>query len=159
MLALRSIFFTLLMPGMVAVVIPWFIAYRNHAIQFSHWTLLRCGGLVLFVVGAGILLWCIWDFAVFGRGTLAPIDPPTQLVVRGPYRYVRNPMYVGGALLVLGESALFETLVLLVYSAVFIAVAHCFVVLYEEPTLRRQFGESYKTYCRRVHRWWPRAPN
>ncbi len=157
MLALRSILFALLLPGTVTVVIPWFIAYRSHAAQFTHWSLWHCAGLVPLAVGLAVLVWCIWDFATIGRGTLAPVDPPTQLVVRGPYRYVRNPMYVGVALILLGEAALFESVVLLVYGAVFVAVAHGFVVLYEEPALQRQFGESYDAYRRRVRRWWPRV--
>ena len=157
MLALRSIFFTLLLPGTVTVVVPYFVAYWDRAANFGHWTPWRYVGLLPLMVGVGIVFWCIWDFAVVGHGTLAPIDPPTQLVVRGPYRYVRNPMYMGAVLILLGEAALLESVALLIYSAVFLAVTHCFVVLYEEPTLRRQFGESYDAYRRRVHRWWPRV--
>ena len=156
MLALRSIFFTLLVPGTVSVVIPYFIAYRDRAAQFSGWTPWRYAGLLPLAVGAGIVLWCIWDFAVIGHGTLAPIDPPTELVVRGPYRYVRNPMYVGAVLVLLGEAALFVCVALVIYCAIFLVVAHCFVVLYEEPTLHRQFGASYDTYRLRVRRWIPR---
>ena len=157
MLALRSVLYALLLPGTVTVVIPWFIVHRNHTAQFSHSTLWHCVGLLPLVTGTVVLSWCIWDFAAFGRGTLAPLDPPTQLVVRGPYRHVRNPMYVGVALILLGETALFESMALLVYGAIFVAVAHGFVVLYEEPALRRQFGESYEEYRRRVRRWWPRV--
>ena len=157
MLALRSILFTLLLPGTVTVVIPWFIAYRNHAAQFTHWTLWSCAGLFPLVAGVGIVLWCIWDFAVVGRGTLAPVDPPKQLVVRGPYRFVRNPMYVGVVLILLSEAALFESVVMLGYSVVFFLAVHCFVVLYEEPTLRRRFGDSYEAYRLHVRRWWPRV--
>jgi len=156
MLALRSIFFTLLVPGTVTVVIPYFIACHGRAAQFSQWTLWRYAGLLPLAVGAGIVLWCIWDFAVVGHGTLAPIDPPTQLVARGPYRYVRNPMYVGAVLVLLGEAALFVSVALVIYCAVFFVVAHSFVVLYEEPTLHRQFGQSYDAYRRSVRRWWPR---
>lgn len=156
MLALRSIFFALLLPGTVTVVIPWFIVHRNHGAQFAHWTLWNCVGLLPLVAGEGVLCWCIWDFAAFGRGTLAPVDPPTQLVVRGPYRHVRNPMYVGVILILLGEAAVFQSVVMLGYSAMVFLAVHGFVVLYEEPTLRRQFGESYEAYRRRVCRWWPR---
>ena len=156
MLALRSIFFTLLIPGTVSVVIPYFIACRGRAAQFSQWTPWRYAGLLPLGAGAVIVLWCIWDFAVIGRGTLAPIDPPTQLVVRGPYRYVRNPMYVGAVLVLLGEAALFVSIALLIYGAIFFVVAHCFAVMYEEPTLHRQFGASYDTYRNCVRRWIPR---
>jgi len=152
-LALRSVLFALLLPGTVTVAIPYFIAFRGRVAQFSQWTPWRYAGLLPLTVGAAIVLWCIWDFAVVGRGTLAPIDPPTQLVVRGPYRWVRNPMYVGAVLVLLGEAALFVSVVLLIYGAIFFVVAHCFVVLYEDPTLHRQFGASYDTYCLRVRRW------
>ena len=157
MLALRSILFSLLLPGTVTIVIPWFIAHRNHAAQFSHWTLWSCAGLLPLAAGAAILVWCIRDFATIGRGTLAPVDPPTQLVVRGPYRYVRNPMYVGVILILLGEAALFQSVMMLGYSVAFVLAVHCFVVLYEEPALQRQFGESYEAYRRHVRRWWPRV--
>jgi protein-S-isoprenylcysteine O-methyltransferase Ste14 len=157
MLALRSILFTLLVPGTVTVIIPWLIAYRDRAANLGHWTPWRYVGLLPLTVGVAILFWCVCDFAVVGHGTLAPIDPPTQLVVRGPYRYVRNPMYVGVVLILLGEAALVESIALTIYCAIFFLAVHCFVVLYEEPTLHRQFGESYDGYRRRVRRWWPRV--
>jgi protein-S-isoprenylcysteine O-methyltransferase Ste14 len=157
MLALRSILFALLVPGTVTVIIPWLIAYQGRAANLAHWTPWRYVDLPPLTVGVAILFWCVWDFAVVGHGTLAPIDPPTQLVVRGPYRYVRNPMYVGVVLILLGEAALFESVALLIYGAIFFLAVHCFVVLYEEPTLYRQFGESYDGYRRRVRRWWPRV--
>jgi protein-S-isoprenylcysteine O-methyltransferase Ste14 len=109
--------------------------------------------------GRSILLRCIWDFAVSGRGTLAPIDPPKQLVVHGLYRYVRNPMYVGVLLVLLGEAWLFDSRALLVYAGEFWVVASAFVFFYEEPTLRRKFGGSYARYYRSVNRWVPRKPS
>jgi protein-S-isoprenylcysteine O-methyltransferase Ste14 len=158
MLALRSIFFALLLPGTMTVLIPHFIVSRGQPGQWGHWTPWQFLGLLPIGVGAGVLFRCIWDFAVAGRGTLAPVDPPKDLVVRGLYRYVRNPMYVGVLTILLGEALLFRSLALLCYAGIFFTVTHLFVVLYEEPTLRRQFGESYETYCRRVHRWFPHRP-
>jgi len=108
------------------------------------------------LVGATILIWCIADFARLGRGTLAPVDPPKALVIRGLYRYVRNPMYVGVVLVLLGESALFRSASLLLYTAVFFLIANLFVIVYEEPNLRARFGESYEHYRRSVARWIPR---
>ncbi len=158
MLILRSILFTFLLPGTVTVVIPYFIVSGgrvDHPGSRALWCFL---GLLPIAMGAGILFWCIWDFAVAGRGTLAPVDPPKQLVVRGLYRYVRNPMYVGVMSILLGESLFFGSLSLLCYTLVFFTIAHLFVVLYEEPALLRQFGESYEAYRHRVHRWLPRIP-
>jgi protein-S-isoprenylcysteine O-methyltransferase Ste14 len=78
-------------------------------------------------------------------------------VVRGPYRYVRNPMYVGAAIALAGAAFFYQTAALLAYAATFLVLMHMFVVLYEEPTLRRSFGNDYDAYCRRVGRWWPRV--
>jgi protein-S-isoprenylcysteine O-methyltransferase Ste14 len=157
MLALRSILFALLLPGTVTVAVPYLIVHQTHAAQFEHWTLWRWLGLLPISVGVAIVVWCIWDFAASGRGTLAPVDPPRQLVVRGPYRCVRNPMYVGVVVILLGEALLFQSFPLVVYTIFFFVAVQCFVVLYEEPALRRKFGESYEAYCHRVHRWRPQA--
>jgi len=159
MLALRSILFTLLLPGTVTVAVPYLIVHRSHAAQFENGTLWHWFGLLPISAGVAVVLWCICDFAVFGRGTLAPVDPPKQLVVRGPYRYVRNPMYVGVVSILLGEALLFQSLPLVVYTILYFVAAHSFVVLYEEPALQCKFGESYELYCRRVHRWFPRTPH
>jgi protein-S-isoprenylcysteine O-methyltransferase Ste14 len=113
-------------------------------------------GMVVAVAGAAIALWCILGFAVVGRGTPAPFDPPQRLVVRGPYAVVRNPMYIGAGLALGGASLFYRSLPLLGYTAALFAVTHLFVLLYEEPTLRRSFGADYETYCRQVGRWWPR---
>lgn len=102
-----------------------------------------------------LLAACIWDFARVGRGTLAPVDPPRQLVVRGLYRYVRNPMYLSVTTIVLGELILTRSIALLIYWAIWFAVVNAFVIGYEEPTLRRQFGASYESYRETVPRWIP----
>jgi protein-S-isoprenylcysteine O-methyltransferase Ste14 len=107
-------------------------------------------------VGLVILLWSFWDFIYAGRGTPLPLDPPKFLVARGPYRFVRNPMYVGVELILLGESLLFESAILVIYALAAGAFFHHFVVLYEERTLRRKFGNRYAEYCRAVPRWLPR---
>lgn len=100
-------------------------------------------------------LWCVGTFALVGRGTPAPFDPPRRLVVRGPYARVRNPMYLG-AVLALGAAALFYlSLALLAFAALFLVATHLFVVAYEEPKLRRSFGAEYDAYCREVRRWCP----
>jgi len=112
--------------------------------------------LVFILIGASIYLRCAWDFAFAGRGTPAPIDPPKELVVRGLYRYVRNPMYVGVLSVVVGQAIWFEARGLFAYAALCFLLFFAFVVLYEEPALRRKFGESYERYCNEVPRWIPR---
>ena len=120
---------------------------------------LQVAGLICAIAGAVALLACIIEFARSGRGTLSPIDPPRDLVVRGLYRYGRNPMYVGLSLTLLGEAAIGRSLALVAYwIAVFVA-ANLFVILYEEPNLRRRFGASFDDYTKRVGRWIPRLPS
>jgi len=113
------------------------------------------GGVAVFV-GAALALWCIAAFAFLGRGTPAPFDPPRHLVVRGPYRYLRNPMYLGATLALAGASLFYEATALAAYAVGFVLLMHLFVVLYEEPALAATFGREYQEYCRRVSRWWPR---
>jgi protein-S-isoprenylcysteine O-methyltransferase Ste14 len=107
------------------------------------------------LIGTAIYFWCAWDFTFAGRGTPAPIDPPKELVVRGLYRYVRNPMYVGILSILLGEALLFASWRLFEYTAVVFIFFFLFVTLYEEPILRQKFGESYRRYCESVPRWIP----
>jgi protein-S-isoprenylcysteine O-methyltransferase Ste14 len=115
-------------------------------------------GMVVGAIGAILAVWCIVAFSVIGRGTPAPFDPPRQLVVAGPYRIVRNPMYLGAALALAGAALFYESWALLAYCAALVLVMHLFVVIYEEPTLRTTFGASYARYCERVGRWWPGLP-
>jgi protein-S-isoprenylcysteine O-methyltransferase Ste14 len=114
--------------------------------------------VLLIASGAAFYLWCAWEFAAAGLGTPAPIDPPKVLVARGLYRVVRNPMYVGVLLVLLGESLVFGSWALLRYAVLVWLCFHLFVVLYEEPALRRKFGASYEGYRKRVWRWTPRLP-
>jgi protein-S-isoprenylcysteine O-methyltransferase Ste14 len=116
----------------------------------------QIGGMLVTVLGAALALWCVLAFAFVGKGTPAPFDPPRRLVVRGPYRFVRNPMYIGAAIALAGAALVWRSWALFGYTLVFLAVAHTFVVFYEEPTLRRLFGEAYARYCHDVHRWRPR---
>lgn len=113
-------------------------------------------GAATALAGGLLALWCVLAFAVLGRGTPAPFDPPRRLVVGGPYRLVRNPMYLGAGLALGGAALFYRSLALACYTGLFLAVAHLFVRSYEEPTLRRAFGEEYAEYSRRVGRWAPR---
>jgi protein-S-isoprenylcysteine O-methyltransferase Ste14 len=112
-------------------------------------------GMTIGTIGVLIAAWCIFSFARIGNGTPAPFDPPRRLVILGPYRFVRNPMYIGAALALAGAALFYESPSLLTYSCVFLLVCHVFVVSYEEPTLQRTFGPEYEQYRRRVRRWCP----
>jgi protein-S-isoprenylcysteine O-methyltransferase Ste14 len=144
--------FTVLVPGTVAILIPrWLVGGFVRPRGMLSWL-----GCLLFAVGAAIYFRCAWEFAARGLGTPAPIAPTKFLVTTALHRYVRNPMYLGVALAIVGEAAVFQSLHVLVYAAVMLTIAHIFVVLYEEPTLKRQFGESYEEYRRKVPRWIPK---
>ena len=112
-------------------------------------------GMMVGALGALLAAWCVISFIALGKGTPAPFDAPRQLVVRGPYRFVRNPMYSGAAMAMAGAALFYGSLPLLAYIAAFLLAFHLFVIFYEEPTLRRKFGAAYEDYCRRVRRWWP----
>ena len=116
-------------------------------------------GVVTGSIGAAIALWCIVTFITVGKGTPAPFDPPRRLVIRGPYRFVRNPMYIGAALALAGAALFYESKPLLAYFCVFLLMCHLFVIVYEEPALRRTFGTDYEEYYYRVKRWQPRVRN
>jgi protein-S-isoprenylcysteine O-methyltransferase Ste14 len=158
MLALRSLLYTILIPGTVTVLLPYLIVSATGAIVAAPLGILQVLGLLAMALGAAILLRCIWEFMVTGRGTLAPVDPPTQLVVRGLYRYVRNPMYFGAFILLLGEAALFESVPLLQYAIAWFIIINLIVLFGEEPVLRRRFGDSYQRYTAAVRRWVPTRP-
>jgi len=150
---LNTTLFTIFVPGTVAILIPrWLLGgFSRPASGPLMWV-----GAAVTAAGAAIYFRCAWEFAVRGLGTPAPIAPTKFLVTTALHRYVRNPMYVGVASVILGEAALFRSLHLVEYACAMLLIAHIFVVTYEEPTLRRQFGESYEDYQRAVPRWIPR---
>jgi protein-S-isoprenylcysteine O-methyltransferase Ste14 len=153
MTALKSFLFLLVMPGMVAGYVPLALLRKGSQVETGILTYLA---VPLWITGGVILLWSFWNFLHEGRGTPAPIDPPKELVATGFYRYVRNPMYVGIFLILLGHFLWFKYIWLIVYLIVVFLIVHGFVTLYEEPTLRQKFGASYVDYLERVPRWIPR---
>ncbi len=112
-------------------------------------------GLLIVLAGAGFSASCVFQFAFKGRGTPAPFDPPRQLVTTGPYRYVRNPMYIGAALAMSGAALYCRSIPLLLYNFGFLLFCHLFIILYEEPVLDRLFGDDYRQYRCQVRRWLP----
>jgi protein-S-isoprenylcysteine O-methyltransferase Ste14 len=157
-LFLKNLLFTVLVPGTLAVYLPWRYASPPGGRPGGRWGPWQVLALVPLVVGGALYLACVWQFGTRGRGTPAPIDAPKHLVIQGPYRFVRNPMYLGVSLVVVGWAALFNAWWLVPYVAVFLLFAHTFVLLVEEPVLRRKFGEEYESYRRHVRRWWPGRP-
>lgn len=151
-LSLKSLAFTLIVPGTAAFYAPLWLAGSTEV--GGGWV--RIVALLAVAAGAVGYLWCVWDFAAFGRGTPAPIDAPKRLVVRGLYRCTRNPMYVSVLTVISGWALFFRDPALVAYGVVLGTCFHAFVVVYEEPHLRGEFGQSYVDYCDRVCRWMPR---
>lgn len=156
-LAARSLLWTILLPGFFGGYVPWRY-FGLDRVESDPANPVHVLGLICMVLGALLLAACIVEFARSGRGTLSPLDPPRRLVVRGLYRYVRNPMYLSVTTLVLGETLLTQSTALAAYLAVWFLAVNLFVIGYEEPTLRRMFGDSYDEYTKQVGRWIPRLP-
>lgn len=151
---IRAVIYASLFIGFVLVFLPAHILSGSGITPvIGAWQVF---GMIVAGAGAAIALWCILTFVFVGKGTPAPFDPPRRLVVRGPYRIVRNPMYVGAVLALVGASLVYTSVPLLSYAGLLWLITHGFVVWYEEPTLRRSFGSQYEVYCEHVGRWWPK---
>lgn len=157
MLALKTILLAIFVPGVFLFYIPLKILHSPINIGVNLFFLRYCAPF-FWVIGAFLSLWCVWVFFSKGKGTPAPIDPPENLVVSGPYRYSRNPMYTGILSILFGHIIWFESFSLTMYFSALWVMFHLFIVNYEEPHLTEKFGESYKNYLKRVPRWIPRIP-
>ena len=153
--AAGSVVFLALAPGVVAGLVPWLLTGWSSA-GAPLWV--QAVGWVALVAGAAVLLDAFARFVVEGVGTPAPVAPTEKLVVGGLYRYVRNPMYLAVAGVILGQAAVLGRWLLVVYAVAYGATVWSFVHWYEEPTLRQQFGTDYEEYLRTVPGWWPRRP-
>jgi len=152
MKALRIVLFFLLVPGSIVFYLPLFLGRKvfsnENANQFIQYL-----GVLSWIIGGLIVTWCVMAFFKIGKGTPSPTDPPTVLVTSGLYRWTRNPIYVGGLLIVLGHYLYSQSWILLAYLALVSLLFHCVVIFYEEPHMHRQFDEAYKQYCKQVPRW------
>jgi protein-S-isoprenylcysteine O-methyltransferase Ste14 len=149
-----TVIFLVVAPGVVAGLIPWLLTgWSAHA----WWFPVRAAGAAMIAAGLALLLPAFARFALEGIGTPAPVAPTERLVVGGAYRYVRNPMYLAVASLVVGQALLLGQAVLLLWAFAFVVAVGAFVQVYEEPTLANRFGEQYDVYMREVPRWLPRV--
>lgn len=147
------------MPGIADLFIPWLILKRSGTLQPPAAGVLQVIGILLILTGLAILVWVCQAFVRYGHGTPAPFDPPQQFVSRGLYRWVRNPMYLGAAVLIpFGVAFLFSSLWLVLYAVLIILVLHLYIVFHEEPILKKRFGDPYQNYLNTVLRWIPRLP-
>lgn len=156
MIALGTLAFTFLVFGTVGILVP--VILVNSGLPQLSLSLgsLRILGIPTFAFGIALYIWCAWGFTFNGKGTPAPVAPPQRLVVRGPYRYVRNPMYIAVMLLLIGEVVLLESGLIALFAVALFLAFNAFVLGYEEPTLRKKFGSEYDEYRRDVPQWIPR---
>ena len=141
-LILRNLMFTVVVPGLGGVWLPWEIMTRGgHTVTPTAWP-----AVPVIAVGVALYAWCVWNFAAVGGGTPGPWDAPSRVVAAGPYRWVRNPIYLAALLIVLGQAWLFLAPQLLAYAAVMAVFFHLFITGYEERTLDRRFGRAYQDY-------------
>ncbi|HLA87322.1 MAG TPA: isoprenylcysteine carboxylmethyltransferase family protein [Anaerolineales bacterium] len=152
MTALKSLFFLIFVPGLLVGYIPFAFLLTGPLVDTG---LLSLPTLPIWLVGGVMILWCFWDFLIKGKGTPAPFDPPRELVVTGLYNYVRNPMYVGVEMMLVGHYLWFGYWLLLGYAAFLFLAFHASILFYEEPTLKKKFGRSYENYLKTVPRWIP----
>jgi protein-S-isoprenylcysteine O-methyltransferase Ste14 len=155
MIWVRLAIFAVLLPGFALGLMPRWILRSGWGGRVDFGFAHALGWLPL-VMGVGLMLWCWYDFATRGRGTPAPYDPPEKLVTSGPYRVVRNPMYVAGVTFLIGLAIVTGAPGLVAYAAMFWLAASLFVLAYEEPALRHRFGADYEEYRRSVPSWVPR---
>ena len=123
-------------------------------IRLPPWTITP--GIICMIIGGMLVLACVGVFITRGKGTPAAFDPPREFVASGPYAYVRNPMYIGGLILLIGFGLYHQSLSILILSVILIFLFHLFVVFYEEPVLEKQFGKSYVDYKKNINRWMPK---
>ncbi len=153
-LIIRNLIFTILHPGIVAGLVPYLILKEkiNDAFIFP-WPVYKYFGAAGIVIGLIFLLWCITSFAISGRGTLSPADPTKKLVTKGLYKFTRNPMYVGVVLILMGQTLMYLSASLLIYSTLVLIGFNIFIIFIEEPRLKKDFGLDYYSYCQKVRRW------
>jgi protein-S-isoprenylcysteine O-methyltransferase Ste14 len=152
----RAATYSALFIGFLLIALPQRILSATGIVRPPAIGAWQVAGALLTAAGAALALTCIATFVFVGRGTPAPFDPPRRLVIRGPYRYVRNPMYIGAGLALAGAALFYRSMPLLGYTGLFLLTTHLFVLVYEEPTLRHTFDGDYVAYCRQTGRWWPR---
>ena len=153
---LGTIVFTIVVPGSVVIFVPYLISRWEVGAGFFGIGVLRWIGVAMFVVAVPAFVEFLARFVREGHGTPAPVAPTRWLVVGGVYRYVRNPAYIAVFAMIVGQGLFFGNRQVLEYALAVAVAFHLFVILYEEPTLRRTFGDDYVDYCRRVPRWIPR---
>jgi len=154
----RAILYAVLFMGLVLIWAPGVLLAQLGVAQPAVFGAAQWLGAAVTTAGLLLAVLCVTTFARIGRGTPAPFDPPRRLVTSGPYRYVRNPMYLGAGLALLGLALYYQSWLVIGYTLILLALVSAFIRLYEEPNLHRLFGMDYAVYCERVPRWIPMRP-
>jgi protein-S-isoprenylcysteine O-methyltransferase Ste14 len=152
----RALTYATFFVGVLVVLVPSRVLSMTGIASPRAFGLQQGFGVVVVLVGAALGISCILSFVFIGKGTQAPFDAPRRLVIRGPYRVIRNPMYVGVVAVLAGVAVYYGSAALSIYAIAFWIAVHCRVVFSEEPALTRSFGNEYKEYRSRVGRWLPR---
>ncbi|MET0753252.1 MAG: isoprenylcysteine carboxylmethyltransferase family protein [Pyrinomonadaceae bacterium] len=152
--ALKTILWSIFVPGTLTTFVPFLIIskFENYSFELSYF---RYFGIIPILFGVLLYSWCAWNFTFTGEGTPAPFDAPKKVVAIGAYKFVRNPMYVAVVTILLGEAIFFESPSLAVYALILFSIFHIWILIYEEPILRKKFGTSYEEYCGKISRWLP----
>lgn len=153
--ALKTFLWSVFVPGTLTTVILYLIISSSDGYFFEISTFRFVIGIILILYGVMLYFWCAWSFTFAGKGTPAPFDAPKEMVATGAYKIVRNPMYLACVSVLIGEAIFFGSEALLIYAFVLFLIFHVWILIYEEPTLRKKFGASYEKYCREVSRWIP----
>lgn len=158
MLTLKTILATIFVPGTACILVPYLILRATNATIKRPTSPAQVIAILVILSGIYMIVWVSTTFVRQGRGTPVPVEPPTRLIIKGLYRYVRNPMYVGAVLVVLGEALYFRSIWLLVYAIAIWAMLHAALLVFEERQLKERFGPDYEQYLRAVPRWIPKIP-
>ena len=153
---LGTILYTLVVPGSITVLVPFLILTLEFRLIPMPLGIYHYLGLIPICLGMVLYLWAAWEFAITGKGTPSSISPPKKLVVNGPYRWIRNPMYAGLLFILVGEAIFVQEVILVAYFFFFYLSFNRYIHNNEEPNLAHKFGANYRLYCHAIPRWLPR---
>jgi protein-S-isoprenylcysteine O-methyltransferase Ste14 len=156
MRTIKATFATILVPGSACILVPYFILKAANVSLNPPIGIIQIIALLAAVLGWGMIIWVSTAFVRLGKGTPIPIEPPRHLVISGLYRYMRNPMYTGALIIILAEALYFRATSLVFYAIGLGVLFQTFLIIFEEPQLKRRFGMEYKQYLETVPRWIPK---
>src|SRR5260370_20379283 len=126
----RAVTYAALFIGFVLVYLPARFLSWSGIVEPASTGAPQVAGMIMVTVGTAIALWCVFTFVFIGKGTPAPFDPPRKLVIRGPYRFMRNPVYIDAGMTLTGAALFYQSLSIFIYTGAFFLLTHLFVLLY-----------------------------